>query len=111
MTDMYLKEQQPRRRGSLAERLLLVVLSCLVLYAYIRLELRLDALEQSPAPLAQGGSPRCAWQPWVRAQDAGAQTCPAGASVHGMGIAYEDGFRQSYPLQYRLYCCALVSAE
>ena len=111
MTDMYLRERKPRRRGSLAERLLLIVLSGLVLYAYIRLELRLDAPEQSAPPIEKGGSPRCAWQPLVRAQDAGSQTCPTGSYINGVGIAYEDGFRQSYPLQYRLYCCALVPAE
>ena len=111
MTDMYLREGKPRRRGSWSERILLIGLSCLVLYAYMRLEGRWDAPEQTPSTIGKGDSDRCAWQPLVRAQDAGSQTCPADSYVKGVGIAYEDGFRQSYPLQYRLYCCALVATE
>ena len=111
MTDMYLGERKRRWRGSWFGRILLIGLSCLVLYAYMRLEGRLEALEQALSTIETGDSTRCEWQPLVRAQDAGSQTCPAGSYVNGVGIAYEDGFRRSYPLQYRLYCCALVSAE
>ena len=111
MTDMYVRERKPGRRGSWFERLLLIGLGCLVLAVYLRVAGRLETLEQGLATREHGDSTRCAWQPWVRAQDAGAQTCPAGSYVKGVGIAYEDGFRRSYPLQYRLYCCALVSAE
>ena len=115
MTDMYLTgEQEKRKRGRWARRLeliLLLVLSCLAAYAYMRFDARLAALEQEQSAIETGESHRCAWQPLLLARHDGSQTCPAGSYVNGVGIAYDDGFRHSYPLQYRLYCCALVPAE
>ena len=117
MEDIYLTgEPEKRQRGrweSWATLLLLLVLSGIVPYAYMRLEARLTALEQARSAIEQGESNGCEWRPLLRAQNDGSQTCPAGSYVKGVGISYDDGFRQSYPLQYRLYCCALglASAE
>ena len=115
MMDIYLKgRQEKQQRGRWASRpdlILLLGLSCLAAYIYMRFEARLTALEQARPTIEQGESNSCEWQPLLLAQNDGSQTCPAGTYVKGVGISYEDGFRQSYPLQYRLYCCALVSAE
>ena len=115
MTDIYLtgesKKRQRERWRSWATLLLLIGLSGLVPYAYLRLEARLTVLEQARAALEPGESNACEWLPLLRAQHEGAHTCPAGTYVKGVGLSYDDGFRQSYPLQYRLYCCALVPAE
>ena len=115
MTDIYLTgEQEKRQHGRWANRselILLIVLSCLAAYAYMRLDARLAAFEQARSATEKGESPRCEWQPWVLARHDGSQTCPVGSYINGVGTYYNDGFRQSYPLQYRLYCCALVSAS
>ena len=115
MMDIYLTgKQKKRKRGwgaSRPELILLLVLSCLAAYAYMRLDARLAALEQARSATEKWESNHCEWQPLIRAQHDGHQTCPAGSYVKGVGMSYDDGFRQSYPLQYRLYCCALVSAE
>ena len=115
MMDIYLTgKQKKRKRGwgaSRPELILLLVLSCLAAYAYMRLDARLAALEQARSATEKWDSHGCEWQPLIRAQHDGHQTCPAGSYVKGVGMSYDDGFRQSYPLQYRLYCCALVSAE
>ena len=115
MMDIYLTgKQKKRKRGwgaSRPELILLLVLSCLAAYAYMRVDARLAALEQARSATEKWDSHGCEWQPLVRAQHDGSQTCPAGSYVKGVGISYDDGFRQSYPLQYRLYCCVLVSAE
>lgn len=117
MTDIYLTgEPEKRQRGrweSWATLLLLLVLSGLVPYAYMRLDARLAALEQARSAIEKEESNGCEWQPLLLARNNGSQTCPAGTYVKGVGTYYNDGFRQSYPLQYRLYCCALglASAE
>ena len=113
MTDIYLAGASKKRKSGRwwTALLLLIGLSGLVLYAYLRLEARNAAREQARAALEPRASHACEWLPWLRAQHEGAHTCPAGSYVNGVGIAYDDGFRQSYPLQYRLYCCALVPAE
>ncbi len=115
MTDIYLAGESKKRKSgrgrSWAALLLLLGLSGLVPYAYMRLEARLTVLEQTRAAIEPGGSHACEWLPLLRARHEGSQTCPAGSYVNGVGISHDDGFRQSYPLQYRLYCCALVPAE
>jgi len=115
MTDIYLAgASKKRQRGQWrrwAALLLLVGLSGLVLYASLRLEARHAGRDQARAALEPGASPACDWLPWLRARREGYQTCPAGSYVNGLGISYADGFRQSYPLQYRLYCCTLVPPE
>ena len=115
MTDIYLTgEQEKRQHGRWVNRpelILLIVLSCLAAYAYMRFDARLAALEQARSATEKWDSHGCEWQPLIRAQHDGSQTCPAGSYVNGVGVSYDDGFRRSYPLQYRLYCCALVPAE
>ena len=115
MKDIYLAGESKKRKSgrwrSWAALLLLIVLSGLVAYAYLRLEARTAALEQARAAIEPGEGADCGWLPWLRAQHEGSQTCPAGSYVNGVGISHDDSFRQSYPLQYRLYCCALVPAE
>lgn len=115
MEDIYLtgkKEKRQRGRWEIwATLLLLLVLSSLAAYAYVRVEARLTALEQARSAIEQGEGNGCEWQPLLRAQHDGRQTCPEGFYVNGVGISYDDGFRHSYPLQYRLYCCALGPAE
>ena len=115
MTDIYLAGESKKRKSgrwrSWAALLLLLVLSGLVPYAYLQLEVRLTALEQTRAAIEPWESNDCEWLPLLRAHHEGSQTCPAGSYVNGVGISHDDGFRQSYPLQYRLYCCALVPAE
>ena len=115
MTDIYLAGESKKRKSgrwrSWATLLLLLVLGGLVPYAYMQLEVRLTALEQVRAAIKPGESHACEWLPLLRAQHEGSQTCPAGSYVKGVGLSYDDGFRQPYPLQYRLYCCALVPAE
>lgn len=115
MTDIYLAGESKKRKSgrwrSWAALLFLIVLSGLVLYAYLRLEVRLTALEQARVAIEPGEINDCEWLPLLRARHEGAQTCPAGSYVNGIGISHDDGFRQSYPLQYRLYCCALVPTE
>ena len=115
MTDIYLTGEQEKRQygrwASWAALILLLVLSGLAAYVYMRVEARLAALEQARSAIETGESNRCEWQPLVLARSDGSQTCPAGFYVKGVGTSYNDGFRQSYPLQYRLYCCALGPAE
>jgi hypothetical protein len=115
MTDIYLtgdpEKRQRGRWGSRPELILLLVLSCLAAYVYIRFDTRLDALEQPWSATEKGESHGCEWQPWVLARNEGEHTCPAGSYVNGVGVNYDDGFRRPYPLQYRLYCCALVPTE
>ena len=113
MTDIYLTgESKKWKSGRWWGALLLVIgLSGLASYAYLRLEARNAAPEQAQVAIAPGASPACEWLPWLRAHHEGAQTCPAGSYVNGIGLSHDDGFRQSYPLQYRLYCCALVPTE
>ena len=115
MKDIYLGGESEKRKSGWWRRwaalLLLIVFSGLVLYAYLRLEARIAAREQARAALEPGESHDCEWLPLLHAQHEGHQTCPAGSYVNGVGVSYDDGFRQSYPLQYRLYCCALVPAE
>ncbi len=115
MDDIYLTgEPEKRQRGRWASRpelILLLVLGCLATYAYIRFDIRLTALEQARSAPEKKESHRCEWQPWLLARYDGSQTCPAGSYVNGVGTKYDDGFRQSYPLQYRLYCCAFGPEE
>ena len=115
MTDIYLtgepEKRQRGRWGIWSALILLLVLSSLAAYAYVRVEARLAALEQARPTIEQGEGNGCEWQPLVLARNNGSQTCPAGTYVKGVGTYYNDGFRQPYPLQYRLYCCALVSAS
>ena len=115
MTDIYLEGESERQKSGRwrwwAALLLLLGLSGLGSYAYLRLEAPNAAREQAGAVSAPGASPDCAWLPWLRARHEGAQTCPAGSYVNGVGLSSDDGFRHSYPLQYRLYCCALVPAD
>ena len=115
MEDIYLTgEPEKRQRGRWeiwSALILLLVIGGLVSYAYMRVEARLAALEQARSAIAQEESNRCEWRPLILARNDGRQTCPEGSYVNGVGISYDDGFRHSYPLQYRLYCCALGPAE
>jgi len=114
MTDILAGESEKRKSGRgrrWTALLLLVGLSGLVLYASLRLEARHAGRDQARATLEPGASPACEWLPWLHARHEGYHTCPAGSYVNGLGISYADGFRQSYPLQYRLYCCALGPPE
>ncbi len=114
MTDIYLEGEPEKRKSGRwwwAALLLLIGLSGLGSYAYLRLAAPNAAREQARVANEPGASPDCEWLPWLRARHEGAQTCPAGSYVNGVGISHADGFRQSYPLQYRLYCCALVPAD
>ncbi len=115
MDDIYLTGgPEKQKRGwwtSRSELILLLVLGCLTAYAYMRFDARLAALEQVRSAPEKKESHRCEWQPWLLARYDGSQTCPAGSYVNGVGTKYDDGFRQSYPLQYRLYCCAFGPEE
>lgn len=115
MEDIYLAGEQEKRQrgrwGTWSALILLLVISGLAPYAYMRVEARLTALEQARSVIDQEDSNRCEWRPLILARNDGCQTCPEGFYVNGVGISYDDGFRHSYPLQYRLYCCALGPAE
>jgi len=115
MEDIYLtgepEKRQRGRWGIWSALILLLVIGGLASYTYMRVEARFAALEQARSAIEQGESNGCEWQPLLRAQHDGSQTCPAGTYVKGVGLSYDDGFRHSYPLQYRLYCCALGPAE
>ena len=115
MTDIYLTRGSKKRKSgrwrSWAALLLLLGLSGLASYAYLQLEVHNADREQARAAIELGESNNCEWLPLLRARHKGSQTCPTGSYVNGVDISYDDGFRQSYPLQYRLYCCALVPVE
>ena len=114
MTDIYLEGESERRESGWrwwAALLLLLGLSGLGSYAYLRSEAPNAAREQARAVIAPEERPDCEWLPWLRARHEGHQTCPAGSYVNGVGLSSDDGFRHSYPLQYRLYCCALVPTD
>jgi len=79
MTDIYLEGESEKRKSGQWRwaALLLLGLSGLGSYAYLRLAAPNAAREQARVANEPGASPDCEWLPWLRARHEGAQTCPA----------------------------------
>ena len=85
---------------------------CGVFFTYANFHGRLAEVEQTIGTLPNIslndlGENDCKWEPMVRAQNEVKQECSDGYYVKGVGVHYEDGRILSYPMRYRLYCCAL----
>ena len=99
MTDIYLAGESKKRKSGRwwAALLLLIGLSGLASYAYLRLEAHNAAREQVRAAIEPGESNNCEWLPLLRARHKGSQICPAGSYVNGVDISYDEASGSPIP--------------